>query len=307
MYDDAEVSRRVEALLDRAYESEDEEEIADLVEQALELDPEDPEALLFLADLTEDDAERMSILSSTIEAVRAVLAQRGVEEEAFAEDELGTVYLALLQRAAFTLFSMGDDDGALAMAEELSRHDLEDEGASRDLYYRILIEKEEWLRVLTEAMEDQDHQLGWAWGRAIAGFMQAQGAQGRETAARMFWDAVLLSPNVPFYILGYLPEPEEGTPEEDDFIFACLWSDAFTFSRELLNWASRGTILFGLLSGRFDSVPVDGLPEGEFESMLEILRSLGGEEEYERMTALIHGGDDVEIIEALAAHRCLAG
>ena len=40
--------------------------------------------------------------------------------------------------------------------------------------------------------------------------------------------------------------------------------------------------------------------------MLEILRSLGGEEEYERVDALLDARDDGAVIEALASHHCLA-
>ena len=281
-------------LLDRAYESEDEAEVEALVERALELEPDNPEALLLRADLTDDDEERLSILRGALEAVRVVLKDMEVEPEDFAEDELGLVYLALLQRAAFTFFSVGEDEEALHAAEELLRYDLEDNGASRNLYYRILVEKGEWQRILDATERDVDHQLGWAYSRLAAAFMLGD----RPAAARMFWDAVIMSPNVPFYMLGYFPEPEgESEAEEEDFNFATLYADVWNASRDLLNWFSRGVILFGLLSGRFGE---------EQDSMLEILTSLGGRAEYDKMSALIMDSDDAAIIETLAAHHCLA-
>ncbi|MBQ9526245.1 MAG: hypothetical protein IJR68_01430 [Fretibacterium sp.] len=279
-------------LLDRAYESEDEAEVEALVERALELEPDNPEALLLRADLTDDDEERLSILRGALEAVRVVLKDMEVEPEDFAEDELGLVYLALLQRAAFTFFSVGEDEEALHAAEELLRYDLEDNGASRNLYYRILVEKGEWQRILDATEQDVDHQLGWAYSRLAAAFMLGD----RPAAARMFWDAVIMSPNVPFYMLGYFPEPE-GESEAEDFNFATLYADVWNASRDLLNWFSRGVILFGLLSGRFGE---------EQDSMLEILTSLGGRAEYDKMSALIMDSDDAAIIETLAAHHCLA-
>lgn len=281
-------------LLDRAYESEDEAEVEALVERALELEPDNPEALLLRADLTDDDEERLSILRGALEAVRVVLKDMEVAPEEFAEDELGLVYLALLQRAAFTFFSVGEDEEALHAAEELLRYDLEDNGASRNLYYRILVEKGEWQRILDATEQDVDHQLGWAYSRLAAAFMLGD----RPAAARMFWDAVIMSPNVPFYMLGYFPEPEgESEAEEEDFNFATLYADVWNASRDLLNWFSRGVILFGLLSGRFGE---------EQDSMLEILTSLGGRAEYDKMSALIMDSDDAAIIETLAAHHCLA-
>ena len=288
----------VDELLERAYESEDPVEVEELVDRALMLEPDNPEALLLRADLTEDDGERLATLERAIRTTRLLLDEERIEEEELAEDELGSIYLALLQRAAFTLFSLGDDARALETAEELLRYDLEDQGAVRSLYYRILIEQQEWSRILSETMQDEDHQLGWAYARLCAAFMLSP--EGNLTrAAQMFWDALILSPNAPFYMLGYFAEPVDGADgsEEEDFHFGLLYSDVWSISRDLLNWFSRGVILFGLLTGRFGE---------ESGDMLEILGALGGREEYDRMDALLGERDDDAVIEALAAHRCLA-
>lgn len=288
----------IEELLDSAYESEDMAEVEELVRRALELDPENPEVLLLQADLTEDDEARLPILLRALENARSVLEGEGVPEEAFAEDELGNVYLALLQRTAFTHFSLEDDERALESVQELLRHDLEDQGSVKSLYYRILIEKQDWAGILRETMQDEDRQLGWAYARLVASFMLAgEGKGGLGGVATMFWDALAMAPNVPFYMLGYFPDPvDDSEEEEEDFHFSLLFSDVWSLSHDLLNWFSRGVILFGLLSGRFGE---------ESEDMLEILDSLGGRHEYERMEALLDEGDDATLIEALAANHCL--
>lgn len=294
--------RDVEELLERAYDSEDMAEVEELVRQALDLDPENPEVLLLQADLTEDDDARLPILVRAVENARKVLEGEGIPEEDFAEDELGSVYLALLQRAAFTLFSMEDDERSFEIVQELMRHELDDQGAVRSLYYRILIERREWSLILREAMQDGDRQLGWAYARLAACFMlvgEGKGSLGE--AAVMFWDALAMAPNVPFYMLGYFPDPVDDSEEdEEEFHFSLLFADVWSSSHDLLNWFSRGVILFGLLSGRFGE---------EAEDMLEILRSLGGGEEYDEMEAFLDGldgQDDDSLIEALAARRCLS-
>lgn len=287
----------IEGLLERAYESEDIEEVEELVNRALELDPENPEVLLLQADLTEDDDVRLPILVHAIENARGILNGEGVPEEDYAEDELGTVYLALLQRAAFTLFSLEDDERSFEIVQELMRHDLDDQGAVRSLYYRILIERRDWALILRETMQDGERRLGWAYARLAACFMLT--GEGRDEAAVMFWDALAMAPNAPFYMLGYFPDPVDDSEEEQEvFHFSLLFSDVWSLSHDLLNWFSKGVILFGLLSGRFGE---------ESEDMLEILRSLGGGSEYDRMEELWGGREDGSLIEELASSRFLSG
>ena len=194
---------------------------------------------------------------------------------------------------------MEDDERSFEIVQELMRHDLDDQGSIRSLYYRILIEKRDWSLILRETMQDGDRQLGWAYARLAACFMLTEeGEDGTGEAAAMFWDALSMAPNVPFYMLGYFPDPvDDSEEEEEDFHFSLLFSDVWSSSHDLLNWFSRGVILFGLLSGRFGE---------EADDMLEILRSLGGGEEYDKMEALLDDQDDGSLIETLAAHRCLS-
>ena len=79
------------------------------------------------------------------------------------------------------------------------RHDLDDQGFIRSLYYRILIEKRDWSLILREAMQDGDRQLGWAYARLAACFMLT-GKGSLHQAAAMFWEAYSLFffPPLPF-------------------------------------------------------------------------------------------------------------
>ena len=287
-------------ILDRAYESDNEDEVAELVELALSLDPDNPEALLLKSDLIEDDVERLPVLERALEEAKRYFETEGLSGDGILEDELGLIYLGLLQRAAFTFFALERDDRSFELVEELLSYDHEDQAAAKALYYRILLEREEWSKVLEEAMKETTRDLGWAYARMIASFMLSCGKgekkdEGLEKLNKMLWDAVRIAPNVPFYMLGYIPDPiDDSEPEEDYFHFGLLFEDVWTFSREMLNWFSKAAILFGLLSGRFGE---------ESKDMEEILAALNGTSDYEELTRSLAGApeDDNTFLDALAA------
>ncbi|MDR2527899.1 MAG: hypothetical protein LBD04_02630 [Synergistaceae bacterium] len=282
-------------LLNRAYELEDADEVLELVERALALAPDNPEALLLKADLTEEDEDRLPLLERALESTRRYIQDEDVADENLLEDETGLTHLALLQRAAYTLFSLEDDDRSLELVEELLRYDHEDLAMAKPLYYRILLERKEWARTLEETMRESVRGLGWAYARIAATFMLAGGRRKVEKNGKnlnkMLWDAVRMAPNVPFYMLGYMPEPLNDS-EDEDFHFAILFEDVWTTSRELLNWFSKGTILFGLLTGRFGD---------ESDDMREILATLGGAADYKELTSHLENASDTAALDTLTA------
>jgi tetratricopeptide (TPR) repeat protein len=265
-------------ILSRAYASEDDEEVAALAGRALELDPDNPEALLFMTDLLDEDSdeERLSLLEKALARLKRDIEDEGLSGGDLSdESETGFVYLAVLQRMAYLLFTMEQDDRSMEIVEELLTYDYEDRTLAKTLYYRILLERGEWGRALEETLKETTREMGWAYARLLATFMLAgagrpgrkENAPGAEKLGKMLWDAVRMSPNVPFYMLGYFPDPVEDTEEEeDDFHFALLFEGIWAVSLDLLNWFSSGVILFGLLTGRFGD---------ESEDMREILDSLG--------------------------------
>jgi tetratricopeptide (TPR) repeat protein len=296
----------IDEILGRAYESEDEDEIGELAGRVLALDPDNPEALLLKADLVqEDEEERLRLLERARGELERYFQAEGISGEDILEDDAGFVYLAILQRIAYTLFSLEEDDRALEVVEELLRCDPEDQALTRTLYYRIYLEREDWTHVLEETMKETKRELGWAYSRLTATFMLSLGRRGKgsgktggkdgnlEKVNKMLWDAVRMAPNAPFYMLGYLPDPVDDSEEEDDaFHFGVLYEGVWEISRDLLNWFSKATILFGLLTGRFG---------GESGDMREILDALGGTADYEELTRSLAGADDDDaVLRALA-------
>jgi len=296
-------------LLDRAYESDDLDEVTELIEQILEISPDNPEALLLKSDLIEDDEERLPILEQAIKEARRYLEEEGLSGDGILEDTVGLAYLGLLQRAAFTFFALERDDRSLELVEEILHYDHEDRAMAKTLYYRILLEQEEWERALEETAEETARGLGWAYTEMIASFMLSEinekngksEKKGEKSGAnleklnKMLWNTVKMAPNVPFYMLGYIPDPvDESELEEDDFHFGLLFENVWSSSREMLNWFSKAVILFGLLSGRF------GEESGDME---EILAALGGTSDYEELMRSLADApeDDTTILDALAA------
>ena len=248
------------------------------------------EELLEQSDRTEDGAERIKLLSH---------AKKLLEDEKTDEREDFTYSVSF--RLACAYFMQGkyqearfECEASLIYAKLIG--DAEDIDSLNVLYYRILIELEDWKKILALTMNDETHGLAWGYSRLIAAWMMTDG-KNRALCASMFWDALILSPDVPFYMLGYYEEPED-EDEHSDFEFALMYMDAVGISEELQRWFTRGVILFGLLTNRFDGL--------EREYMLDVLDSLGGYEEYEKMSGMLIEGDDQAVIEALAANKCLS-
>ena len=288
---------RIDKLLIMAMNSESEARTLAIVEQVLEIDPDQPEALIIKADNTNQDAKRAEILEH---ALRSVSKNR--------DPDSYLVELLIYKRLELTLYSLGRYDEALEACEKILAapkemySDLEEDNGTKTIYYRLLIERREWQRILTESMKESEHIPAWAYARLIAAFMLSpDSAKKRKVCASMFWDALILSPEIPFYMLGYNPEPDdnEGPEVYRAFNFALIYYDILSISEQFRDFFTRGVILFGLLSNRFDAQ--------EREYMLDVIDALGGYEEYENMSRILFSeNDDAAIIEALAAHKCLS-
>ena len=291
---------RIDQLLTMAWNTRSTARTLGIVNQILEIAPDTIEALIIKADNTEDSSARERILLRALEAFE--------KPDSCNPDDKDLLFYVVNQRMAFTMFYANKFPEALKYCETAlsSRAAQEDEeaqennGELKSLWYRIMLELEQWQKVLAETMREEERTLAWAYSRLVSAYMLAPDKERvKGVCANMFWDALILAPDVPFYMLGYLPEPDETEDEEahENFDFAVLYYDTISVSEEFLQWFTRGVILFGLLSQRFD--------EKEREYLLDVLDTLGGYEEYERMSSIILESDDAAIIEMLAANKCL--
>ena len=293
---------RIKQLLGMAYNTTSSARSLAIANQILEIDSEVPEALMIKADNIENDKTRADLIKRALDS----LEKNGSTNP----EDKDLLFVVLNQRLAFTLFTLGQLDEAFISCEKVLESDLstieddEDEDINRNatkaLYYRIMLARKEWQKILAETMKDSEHSPAWAYSRLIAAFMLAPEDNRKTLCAKMFWDALILAPEIPFYMLGYSPEPDDDSNPQDfaNFNFAVMYYDAISVSEDFYNWFSRGVILFGLLTNRFDSK--------EREYMLDVLDTLGGYEEYEQMNNIIMEREDSAVIEALAAHKCLS-
>ncbi len=293
------VKDRIDQLLNMAWNTKSTARTLAIVSQILEIDPDNVDALVMKADNTQDADARTEILTHALEILNKP------ENSDYHERDI--LLYVVNQRLAFTMFYANRFREAFAYCEaalnsEAVEDDPEAESSREDmkaLYYRLLIEAKDWKRILTETMRDEEHSLAWGYARLVAAWMLAPD-NAKRICAGMFWDNLMMGPDVPYYMLGIFPEPDDDATQQahEDFGFAVLYYDVLSVSDDFYNWFNRGAILFGLLSGRFE--------EREREYLLDVLDSLGGYEEYERMSSMIVEGDDEAVIEMLAANKCLA-
>ncbi|MBQ9432996.1 MAG: hypothetical protein IJU26_02155 [Synergistaceae bacterium] len=293
------VKQRIDQLLNMAWNTKSTARALAIISQILEIDPDNVDALVMKADNTQDAEARTKILIHALDALN--------KPENLDIDERDILLYVVNQRLAFTMFYANKFREAFTYCEAALNSDVPDDDpdaeSSREdmkaLYYRLLIEAKDWKRILAETMRDEEHSLAWGYSRLVAAWMLAPD-NARRICAGMFWDVLMMGPDVPFYILGIFPEPDDDAAQNahEDFEFAVLYYDAVSVSDDFYRWFNRGAILFGLLSGRFE--------EREREYLLDVLDTLGGYEEYERMSKIIVEGDDEAVIEMLAANKCLA-
>ena len=293
-------NKKLERLINKAWYTDDKKKACELARQILEISPENTDALLILADNFDenDDSQREALLLRTLKSIDD-------ENNHYSEEVKESFFVSTYYRLSYTFFTQGKFNETLDSCQKvfnLLRNspnndflEFDIEADLKKLQYRALIELERWHEILSLTMKDEIHGPAWAYSRLISAWITAPVEKRSALCASMFWDALIISPNVPFYILGYYDEPEDDA--SDDFVFALLFGGVVSISDEFYNWFTRGTILFGLLTNRFD--------DKEREYLLDVLDSLGGFNEYLRLSGLVYEADDHSVIELLAANKCL--
>ncbi|HPI97272.1 MAG TPA: hypothetical protein PLV56_00905 [Synergistales bacterium] len=256
----------IDILLQRAFSSEDPEEIDKIARQVLQSDPDNPEAMVLIADNAQDEDERIRILQKALDIVRSSLpdTEQIDGQSLFYDENEGILYIAILQRLAFSFFSAGDVRQSFDMARELIDIDPDDQTFGKTLYYRCLLEMEDYDSVLRFTEQDQVQSPARSHAKAIALFsMQGPSEEAREA----LWDLFSVGPDIPFYLIGYWGEPDdEYSQESEDFNFSLLFEDAWNKTEALLRWLTKATVVFGYVTERLNPDILDNM-----ESLMEDL------------------------------------
>ena len=295
------LNERIEQLLTMAWTTSSTARILAIANQILEINPNRVEALILKADNIDDTKKSIELFQQALRVL--------YEPDNCNSDDRDLYFLTINQRIAFAYMGLGELDNAftacetaIKFAEEHSDDEyINDElnnSLMKALYYRVLIERREWQRILADSMKDPEKTLGRAYAKLLAAWFMSP-ENNKTICANLFFDALSIAPDVPFYILGFFEEPDDNAPEEEyeDFHFALMYYDTVSITDEFYNWFSKGVILFGLLSGRFD--------EKEQDYMIDVLDNLGGFDEYEKLKNILVETEDRAVIEALIANKSL--
>lgn len=264
-----------------AYGTGNVEEVYSLVKEVLELEPDIPEALLLLADVSSDEDEALKALHK---ARHILVSEEG--EAILPESEEGQLLADILERLA-SLLLPEDAEQALAIGRELEAFDPAQDFWARVFIYSSLLRLGRHSKVLEETLRDVTEDAPRFYSRALALFSLSGLTEESMTA---LWDAFRIDPDIPFYMLGFWPEPTEDDDDEEweFFHLGSLLSLPWVENQEALAWLTSTAVSFGYLTNR--------LPDGFVDDMREELEQAGMitlfEEMDERLQAALGDEED---------------
>ncbi len=286
----------IEKLLQGLYEAEEPEAIASFARRILLRDPENPEALLELADVEENLEKSLAYLERATQRLEKFLK----EDPHNLENHVGALLFESLERLGWTyvLEEMGEEAMALAektekIVEEFFPSSLEKPDWIKDIRYVGLILGENYSAILEAVMKDKSLSLFSAYAKAIALIECSRNGLEKTKA---LWEAFQFDPALPFYLLNFWAPPldEDASEEElESYSKALLLESSWVTNENRLTFLSIATVYFGYVSHRLpqemEEEFLEELKETPFFHFLETTR----EKVLDKLhsTADIHGAD----------------
>ena len=263
--------KRLQQLLDELTELErsesyiDPEKIAAVAGEILKLDSGNPRAKLAAwASLEDEEAEdSLHLLEEALEVIRPIVQQSAA---ATLEDDVDAeVYGSVLECLSIVKYNMEQFEEAVAYAKELVAFDDEGLYEGRTPLYCSLLVLERYDQVLEELEGDPIETLVGEYARAFA----LHGNEGDSSeAVEAMLQAISMTPDLPFFILGIWGMSED---EEDEEILgmmqqAMALSAPCHSSPERMAFLATPAYMLGYLTDRITDPEEIGLIREGFES-----------------------------------------
>lgn len=244
--------KRVAELLESLFDEEDMEVRESVVNDILQIDPDNPVAkYLKWESLDDEDAmENLGLLREAVDTMRPAVENASEEMD----EGMYATYVAMLSDLSSSLYFKGEKDAALDIAQEFM--DLDKDGfiIGRVVYYAALIENAEYAKAVEAADSDMYETPMSEYCRAIALFEQ-EGAS--EDASDALLQAISLDPDMVFFITGLWTFDEEDLEQDDEsgyiedmMIQVSVLMELWSASEERLAFLSAVVFAFGYLTGR---------------------------------------------------------
>jgi tetratricopeptide (TPR) repeat protein len=306
--DDADF-QKIDELVRRAIDEDDDERRGRIADEMIEIDPDNPIAKYIKWQLLDDD-ESLSNINMLYEARERLRPRIEItdDSEDDVDEDLYSLYVAMLSDLASALYFSGKRDDAFEMAGEFMELDRDCHGVGRMIYYAILVERKEFATVIEAADSDVCQTPMGEFCRAIAMF-EMNGLSG-DDAVNAILDAFELEPDLPFYILDLwaIDDSEIDSDEnydayiEEMMMTASMLAELWSEYEERLAFITAMTFAFGYLTGRTEDIDDADMIEDAYKNIGCLDKMRETRDALRAMTAAGSDQSDVDE-EALAALR----
>lgn len=301
MNTDPTLRKKVEKWLEEAYETDDDRACEELAVKVLSVSPDNPEALLLLAEVFQgDECEYRDRLRHVLKVLdRPEKDWISLLSEGCLPEWLKA---ASLQRLSFSL--LGDENcgeeelaEALLLSEELVKNDPDGQTLGRLLHYGALLRLRRYREALKETMKDGADSPERAYTKALASFRLSGPC---DESYQAVCSAIRVDPDLPFLMSGIWEMDDEGSEQDDKtHAMSLVFGPLLEEDEQAAAWFNTPILIFGFLTGRLpDEVARSLEPQLDEAGMGDMLKIAQGQ-----LEALLQQDteQDPDKLDALAA------
>lgn len=189
----------IENLLDKLDEAETEQEIYEIGQEILSIDPKSPYGKLATWEgmPADESMDNLDMLKDALDSIRAIVDAKD-NPPVIEDDRDAQVYCTIMMNLGYALLSKGDMDDALEVAREFANFDDEGFFPSRTLLYRCMLDMGMYNDILTTLEADPQESIVGEYARVIS-LLETDADEGEVRDALNY--AISLAPDIPFFIL----------------------------------------------------------------------------------------------------------